>query len=232
MVSTPTLPHATDLGAAQIVPLRDVVLQEGIVRSIDFSLSDMYGRIGPQRSVYVDNTSNDAVILITAKTSQQVIKIPPRSFGWYPLMLPEPVQFALAYVAERTSINSLTVQLAFCNVLIATTPAGLFAPGSEPVPALSGAVINATAQGNNTIVAAAAGEITRVYRMYFTVSAPTEIVIQRGATALTGPMFIWSGMFLDFSEKPWYVTGENEALVIYSSNPVTIAGRIEYIRGA
>jgi len=232
MGTAPTLPKATDLGAAQIVPLKDVTLQEGVARTLDFTLSDMYGRIGPQRSIYVDNTANDAVILVTSKTSQQVIKCPPRSFGWYPLILPEPVQIGLAYVAERTSINSLTIQIAFCNVMIATSPAGLFAPGADPVPALTGAVINATAQGNNTIVAAAAGEITRVYRMYFTVSSPTEIVIQRGSTALTGPMLIWSGLFLDYSDKPWYVTGENEALVIYSSNPVTIAGRIEYIRGA
>lgn len=228
----PNLPHATDLTGAQIIPLKAVVLARGISRPLDFTLSDMYDRIGPQRSVYIDNSANDATITVTAKTSGQIIKAPPRSIGWYPIMLPTPVQCAFLFEGERSTIDSVTINVAFANVAFVAVPYSLDPPGSDAVPRLSGAVINATAAGNNTIVAAVAGQITRVFRMYFTVSAPTEIIIVRGVTALTGPMLIYSGLVLDYSMEPWYTTEANEAFIIYSSNAVTIAGRIEYLQGA
>lgn len=232
MTGQPILPRATDLSGLQIVPLKDVVLTQGVARQLDFTLSDMYDKIQPQESIYIDNP-HDAVISVLAPRSGQVIKAPPRSIGWYPLILPAPVQFAITYTPARSTQTTLTIQIAFCNRTLVMEPYSLVAPGSSPFSSsLTGAVINASAAGNNTIVAAAAGEMTRVHRMYFTVSAPTQIIILRGATALTGAMETPAGMFLDYSEIPWYVTDANEAFIIYSSIAVNIAGRIEYIRGA
>ena len=102
MTGQPILPRATDLAGLQIVPLKDVVLTQGVARALDFTLSDMYDKIVPQESIYIDNP-HDAIVTVLAPRSGQIIKAPPRSIGWYPLILPAPVQFAISYTPARST---------------------------------------------------------------------------------------------------------------------------------
>ena len=110
-------------------------------------------------------------------------------------------------------------------------------PAAAPLRATlagSAAVINTAAAGDTTLVAAVAGQTTRVHRIWFVVGGATTLTLRRGATALTGPMpFNGPGSFvLDFSERPHFVTGVNEAFILASTSAVQVSGRIEFVTGA
>jgi hypothetical protein len=110
-------------------------------------------------------------------------------------------------------------------------------PAAAPLRAtagVTGAVVNTAAAGDTTLVAAVAGQTTRVHRIWFVVGGATTLTLRRGATALTGPMpFNGPGSFvLDFSERPHFVTGVNEAFILASTSAAQVSGRIEFVTGA
>jgi len=90
--------------------------------------------------------------------------------------------------------------------------------------------IDFTATGDNTIVAAVAGKAVRVYRIFFVLSAASDIVFKKGATALTGVIEMKEGgsVTLDFQDQPWFTTELGEAFVINQSGTAQVSGRLYY----
>lgn len=102
--------------------------------------------------------------------------------------------------------------------------------GLDNYPLLE-AVIDASAAGDNVIVAGVPGRTIRVFRLFFVVGGDTIITIKDGAAIVfTGPMFLTTGgsVVLDFTDQHWFATHDGNNFVIESANAVEIAGRIYY----
>lgn len=95
-------------------------------------------------------------------------------------------------------------------------------------------ITNAAASGNTTLVTATASQTTRVHRMRLSVAGATIVQILDGATVLEVFNFAGNGgnVVLDLSDRPYYTTTANTALVLNSSAAVQVDGRLEYIKSA
>ena len=85
--------------------------------------------------------------------------------------------------------------------------------------------------GDNTIVAAVAGQVIRVYKIFFVVASAVSVKFKDGAgTDLTAAMSLTgSGSFvLDFDPYPWVSTTSGNAFVINLSGAVQASGRLWY----
>jgi hypothetical protein len=97
---------------------------------------------------------------------------------------------------------------------------------------LTAAPINFNASGPQALVAAVTGKIIRVYRLWLTVSAQTNLEFQDGSTPLSGsaPCGSNGGITLDYTGEPWYVGSAGNALNLNSSNAVQCGGTIYYVQ--
>lgn len=95
---------------------------------------------------------------------------------------------------------------------------------------LSEAKIDFVATGDNTIVAAVAAQTTRLHRIFFVVSADTNVTIKDGATALTGVITMKAGgsFVLDMDGDPWFTGSTNTNFIINQSGTAQISGRMYY----
>ena len=97
---------------------------------------------------------------------------------------------------------------------------------------LSQLKIDAASSGDNTIIPAVANTKIRVFRMWFTVRAPVDVVAKDGdSTALTGPLPLSDttyGLFLKFSEEPWFTTSTGNALILNLSAAIQCSGSVYY----
>ncbi len=108
--------------------------------------------------------------------------------------------------------------------------------GIAPNPTfLSRAAITFSGSGDNALVAAVAGQIVQVYRIFFVVGGTTNLTFKDGAsTSLSGAMpFIANGaMVLDNSGDPWFTTTAGNAFILNSSSGVQISGTVYYLQKA
>jgi hypothetical protein len=94
--------------------------------------------------------------------------------------------------------------------------------------------VDISSSGDNTVVAALAGQSIYVRRLFL--SAATEVTVQfkSDTTALSGPTTILS-MLLDDSggraSDPWLITQSGEALVISLGSAVQVGGTIWFDYG-
>lgn len=95
---------------------------------------------------------------------------------------------------------------------------------------LTAAVISFATTGDQVIVAAVAGQTTRVHRIRLYASAATNMAVKNGAGAtLETIQFPGAGSFvMDFATRPYWTTSVNTAFILNSSVAVTVTGRIEY----
>ena len=94
----------------------------------------------------------------------------------------------------------------------------------------TGASISFSDTGDNTVVAATAGQSIRVYRIFFVASADTTVTIKNGTTALTGEITVFAGgaFVLEYNEEPWFTTSAGSAFVLSQTGTAQISGRLEY----
>lgn len=90
--------------------------------------------------------------------------------------------------------------------------------------------INVSAAGDNTLVAAVAGQATRVYGLRLNVAGAVVVQIKTGSTIREPFNFAGAGggTVLDLRELPYYTTATNEALIINLSSAVQVDGVLEY----
>jgi len=84
---------------------------------------------------------------------------------------------------------------------------------------------------NNTLVAAVAGERVFVFRMFFLAVGAVDVEIRDGTTTeMTGPMALNQtvGIWMDYSDEPWFITTAGNALVMNLSAAVQVSGRVYY----
>lgn len=90
--------------------------------------------------------------------------------------------------------------------------------------------IDFTSTGDNTVVAAVAAQIVRVYRLFLVVSAATDLTFKKGSTALTGAIEMTEAgsIVFDFEDQPWFTTELGEAFVIGQTGTAQVSGRLYY----
>ena len=100
------------------------------------------------------------------------------------------------------------------------------------MPNLSLAAINFASTGDNTLVAGVAGKIISVFKIFFVVSAATNLVFKDGTTALTGAMSMSANGSLTFAydSTPWFFASPGNNFVLNQSGLAQISGDIYYIQ--
>lgn len=97
------------------------------------------------------------------------------------------------------------------------------------------ATVNITTATTTAIVSATASQTTKVYRMMLNFAAAQTLDIRSASTSLVGAPMTFapgSGLILDFSGTPWFVTASNEALNFVTSTTGTITGWVDYVKSA
>jgi hypothetical protein len=92
--------------------------------------------------------------------------------------------------------------------------------------------IDTASSGDLALVAAVAGQTTKLYRIILVAAGATTITFKDGATALTGAMTLNAGgaIVLDFDGTPWFTGSANAAFNVNSSAAVQISGRAYYVQ--
>ena len=96
---------------------------------------------------------------------------------------------------------------------------------------LSEASIDAAGAGDNTIIAAVAGQTIRVFKLFAIAASSVAVIAKDGAsTNLTGAMTLGS-IALDYDERPWFTCTVGNAFVLNLGGAVQVSGRAYYIQG-
>lgn len=97
---------------------------------------------------------------------------------------------------------------------------------------LLSSVIAFSDTGDNILVSGATNKSVRVYRIFFTVSADTNLIVKNGVTALTGTITMYAGgtFVLDVSNEPWFIITSGNSFVINQSGTATVGGKFDYHR--
>lgn len=91
--------------------------------------------------------------------------------------------------------------------------------------------ISFSSTGDNAVVAAVANKQIRIYRLFFVVSAATNLIFKDGASvSLSGaiPFTANGGLVLDQSNDPWVTTTTGNAFIINQSGTANVAGIAYY----
>lgn len=112
-------------------------------------------------------------------------------------------------------------------------PAGNYQVLQELIAAEQNGAISFSASGDNIVVAAVAGKQIGVLQYNFgPVGGATTLTWKSSiAGALSGPKVLLAnqGMVVPYSPKPWIRTAVGEALVLNSTNAVSVGGEFVYI---
>lgn len=81
---------------------------------LDGSQIVQQGKIEYLQGVFIDNSSNNNPLSLTMSTTNQTIICPPKSQGYFAIMVPDPPQI----VAKTTIVNGLVIPMFFYNVPI------------------------------------------------------------------------------------------------------------------
>lgn len=95
---------------------------------------------------------------------------------------------------------------------------------------LTSAKIDSAAGGDIAAIAAIAGKISRIYKMFLVVTGATVITFKDGSTALTGAMSLPANgaIILDLDGQPWFLTSINSAFNINSSAATQVSGALYF----
>lgn len=101
--------------------------------------------------------------------------------------------------------------------------------GLDNYPVLE-AKINEASGGDHIIIPGLAGQTIRVFRIFFVLTADTDVTFKDGATALTGPlpMLASGSITLDFTELHWFITSAGNDFVINTTPNAGFGGRVYY----
>lgn len=92
-------------------------------------------------------------------------------------------------------------------------------------------LINIAGAGDNTVIAAVAGQIIRVYKILLWANGSTSVTLKDGAaTSLTGAMAFTAqtGFVLDYDDQPWFITSSGNAFVINLSAAIQVSGTLSF----
>lgn len=197
---------------------------------IDFTASFMADKAGSFLSIYIDNSTNDATILVQSERTGQWVKCPPFCVGWFPFItgVGGPPQCKAYAVTTRATVVNVPVNIAFSNVALVQGPVS-FRDAYDAT--LQEVTINASGSGDLTLVAGVALQTVRVHRLFWTLDAVSTVTVKRAATALTGALSAQTAMF-DYSDLPWFTTNAGEGFILNLSAAAQISGRLYFRQSA
>ena len=115
----------------------------------------------------------------------------------------------------------------------ANPQSGYYILADGTTAALKYAVINASASGNNTLVAGVTGKKIRVISLFYMSAGTVNVTFQSGAggTALTGAIAhtAQTGVVLNENFTGWFQTLAGALLNVNLSAAISIAGSLSYI---
>jgi hypothetical protein len=97
---------------------------------------------------------------------------------------------------------------------------------------MSMSAVNASASGNNTLIAGSTGTVIRVWRLVLAPAATVLIQLLDGSTVLFGPMtLVTSGLQLPFDSQPYVTTSPGNNLVLNLGGATQTGGAIYFTQG-
>lgn len=105
------------------------------------------------------------------------------------------------------------------------------AMGHRTTAALDSAQINASASGDNTLLAGTGGQTIRMFKGWLVAAAAVSIKFKDGASTDFHPAIALNAgasWFFDFDGEPWFVTSSGNGLVLNLSAAVQVSGRFHY----
>lgn len=127
--------------------------------------------------------------------------------------------------------NNNNTQIASIGQNIVVAINGLANKSVTPLDGMTEAVIDTASSGANTIIAAVAGKVIKVYKLWLIVTAPVTITFKNGTTNLTGAQnysAAGEGLFLDFDLVPWFSCSTGSAFNMTLGSSVQVSGRAYY----
>ena|ERR1700722_15262717 len=101
----------------------------------------------------------------------------------------------------------------------------------ERTGSIASSVVNSS---SSTIagVAAVAGQVVRVYKLFLVAAGATNITFEDGANAISGPIALAANeaIVLDIDGTPWFTTSSGNAFNIANSGTVAIGGVVYYMQ--
>lgn len=177
-----------------------------------------------------DSTGNLRPIRISILDNQSVQT---KDFATSPTGTGVPSQAIAIGVDDGTGLLTIPVEgpNGGIKVEIENNPVINFIPDIPTIasPTLKSAVINFNATGDNTIIAGVLGQTIRIMRMLLTTDGSSTTLTFKDSTPtnFTGAMTL-SGLILDDSGEPWYVTASGKGFVINQSGTAQISGTVWY----
>jgi hypothetical protein len=105
-------------------------------------------------------------------------------------------------------------------------------PNLPKTVTLSSVNVNASANGNNTLIAGVASQTVRVFKVALVFSVGGTAIFQDGAsTQITGPLVMYAGgtIVLDMDiTNPWFLTSAGNGFVVNLANGAVVGGVIYY----
>ncbi len=232
MVQQANFPLVSDIGAtslnAQITPVNGIVIPEGVEGfTVDLTQLSLRGQLGTQRSIYIDNTNNDAVVIAECQATGQTVLCPKYSTGWFPLLLPEPVRVRF-YIAA-TDLNEVTINANFCNIILQQGPTRVI----DSAARMRSIAFNAMSGVPLVLVPAIVGQLTRVYGLSLALNVAGSVQFNDNAGALTGTYTLAAGAPLVMplnNDRPYFQTGVGLGLTIILPGAANAAGVMQYVQ--
>lgn len=216
------------VGRSQIVPLPNIEVLASESFNLDLSYNYLVGGLGIQRSIYIDNSTNNTVIRATSPTTGQSIVIGPFQSGWFPFFMPAPLKVKLEAFPVRQQISSAILQLALCDEIISQGPIE-----ADTLPALTAQAISAG--GTTTLVPGIANQTIRVHQFLIVATSAVNVNLASDAPEIfTGPMHLEPGIpiNLQFSERPYFTTTPGANFQIVLSAAALVNGLFHYEQSA
>lgn len=209
----------------QILPVVNQVIAVGAPVTLDFSQPNLNRPIGPQRSVYVDNSLNDCLITCTDIFTSMTAICPPRNVGWFPLLIQPPVKLGILATPKRATILSASLQLGLCNLALEQGPTEV-KPFGDPLIL----PFNVFVMGATVLLAGVAGQSIMIHELSLIANGNVDVKLLSGADSLTGFMpFIHGVPFvLPYSDLPHFVLGNGASLIINLDAVALVAGHVAY----
>lgn len=93
------------------------------------------------------------------------------------------------------------------------------------------AVVNTSTSGDNSIVSATSGAITRVNEMRLTAAGAVTVTVKRGSTTLDVIQMVAGVPYiLPLRLEPYYRTAANEAFILNLGGAVAVTGVVSFTK--
>lgn len=147
---------------------------------------------------------------------------------------------------EDIVVNGQTVHRHRVNISDPTTPDGHARIKNAPPAAtdygltvrqapsgLQEAVINFATSGDHNVVAAVAGQVIKVWRLFLWSNGDQALSIRDGATPLVGAIDLAQGgqVLLSKESDPWFTCSTNSPFNLNTAQAVQLSGRVYYTQG-